>query len=34
MMSPLVKIKENDLVLLNRQLDRLGYETLAYAFDN
>jgi hypothetical protein len=23
-----VKIKENDLVLLNRQLDRLGYETL------
>jgi hypothetical protein len=23
-----VKIKENDLVLLNRQLDKLGYETV------
>src|ERR687897_578164 len=23
-----VKIKENDLILLNRQLDRLGHETL------
>lgn len=23
-----VKIKENDLILLNRQLGRLGYETL------
>jgi hypothetical protein len=23
-----VKIKENDLMLLNRQLDRLGFETL------
>ncbi|MGC1927817.1 MAG: hypothetical protein WA667_02490 [Candidatus Nitrosopolaris sp.] len=23
-----IKVKENDLIALNRQLDRLGYETL------